>query len=134
MTGRDARRAVDPDVDLHVPAQRAELAAPARWRVLAAIAVGGVIGAQARYVLGMVLPHRAGGFPWATLLTNVSGCLLIGVLMVLVTERYRAHPLARPLLGVGVLGGYTTFSTYTVEALGAVVAGRPWIALGYVVV
>ena len=83
---------------------------------------------------GWALPHAVGAWPWATLLANVSGCLLIGVLMVLVTERRRAHPLARPLLGVGVLGGYTTFSTYTVDAVVITGAGRPGLALLYVVV
>lgn len=124
---------VDPDVDLTVPAQRREIVAHP-GAVLAAIAVGGAVGAEARYALALVWPHGPGAWPWATLLTNVSGCLLIGVLMVLITERYRAHPLTRPLLGVGFLGGYTTFSTYAVDAVGAAGAGRPGLAAAYVVV
>jgi CrcB protein len=120
---------VDPDVDLADPVERREVAGPRRYRVLAAIAVGGVLGAEARYGLGVLLPHRAGEWPWATVLTNVSGCLLIGVLMVVITERIRPHPLVRPLLGVGVLGGYTTFSTYAVDVVTAVHAGRAGLAL-----
>jgi len=104
---------------------------PSLGAVVAVVAVGGVLGAEARYGLAVGLPHAPGAWPWATLLANVSGCLLIGVLMVLVTERHAAHPLLRPLLGVGVLGGYTTFSTY---AVAAVAAGRPGLALLYVVV
>lgn len=97
--------------------------------VLGAVAAGGVLGAEARYALAAVWPHPPGGWPWATLLTNVSGCLLIGVLTVLVTERGRGHPLARPLLGVGVLGGYTTFSTAAVDAVTALATGHPGPAL-----
>ena len=76
---------VDADVDLHVAADRRELK-PSAVPVLAAISAGGVCGALARYGLATAWPHGAPGFPWATLVTNVSGSLLIGVLMVLVTE------------------------------------------------
>jgi CrcB protein len=135
MTERDPRPPsattppddVDPDVDLADPVERRETG-PRRHQVLAAIAAGGVVGAEARYGLGVLLPHQAGEWPWATVLTNVSGCLLIGVLMVVITERIRPHPLVRPLLGVGVLGGYTTFSTYVVDVVTAVHSGRAGLA------
>src|SRR5690606_21672188 len=71
---------------------------------------------------------------WATLVANVSGCLLIGVLMVVVTELVTPHRLLRPFLGVGVLGSYTTFSTATVETLTLLHASGPLAALGYAVV
>ena len=100
--------------------------------VVAVVAVGGVVGAEARYGLAVGLPHAPGAWAWSTLIANVTGCLLIGVLMVLVTERIR-HPLVRPLLGVGVLGGYTTFSTYTVDTLAAFDAGSAGPALLYLV-
>jgi fluoride exporter len=106
-------------------------AAPRRAAVLAVIAVGGVVGAEARYGLGVAIPHDPGHWPWATLLINVSGCLLIGVLMVVLLELTRPHPLARPLLGVGVLGGYTTFSTYATDALTLLQDGHPAAAVGY---
>ncbi|MGW4798619.1 fluoride efflux transporter CrcB [Nonomuraea sp. NPDC004297] len=122
-----ADRPIDPDVDLHVPAQRAEL----HWPVLAAIAVGGALGALARYGLQTALPTGPADFPWATFLVNVSGCLLIGVLMVVITEVRQAHRLVRPFLGVGVLGGYTTFSTYVVDVQRAVAAGAPLTGLVY---
>ncbi|MFP5070030.1 fluoride efflux transporter FluC [Pseudonocardia nantongensis] len=77
------------------------------------MAAGGVLGAEARYGLGLLGPAA----PWTTLVVNVTGCLLMGVLMVLVVERFRVHPLVRPALGVGVLGGYTTFSTYAVDVV-----------------
>ena len=100
--------------------------------VVAAVAVGGIVGAEARYGLAVGLPHAPGAWAWSTLIANVTGCLLIGVLMVLVSERIR-HPLVRPLLGVGVLGGYTTFSTYTVDTLAAFGAGSAGPALLYLV-
>ncbi|MCW3844257.1 CrcB family protein [Micromonospora yasonensis] len=128
MTQPDEFR-VDPDVDLHVPADRGELAAhPAA--VLGAIAAGGVLGALARAGAQAAFPHPPTGFPWATFGINVSGCLLIGALMAVLTAR-PAGPLVRPFLGVGVLGGYTTFSTYVVEAHRAVLAGAPGTALAY---
>jgi fluoride exporter len=121
---------VDSDVDVRVPRQRGELRS-APWAVLGTIAAGGVLGAEARFGLANVLPHRAGHFPWATFVTNVSGCLLIGALMVLLTEVWAAHPLLRPFLGVGVLGGFTTFSTYTVEIQQLVAAGAARTGLLY---
>nr|WP_246024019.1 CrcB family protein [Nocardia yunnanensis] len=98
-------------MDLHEPAHRTELAR-SHGAILVVIALGGALGALARYGLARLWPTPPGGFPWATFLTNVLGCFLIGVLMVLVTELWSAHPLVRPFLGVGVLGGFTTFSTY----------------------
>jgi CrcB protein len=101
--------------------------------VLAVIAAGGVLGAEARYGISALLPHDGDAWPWSTLLINVSGCVLIGALMVVITELLFAHRLVRPFLGVGLLGGYTTFSTATVEALTLMTAGRPGAAIGYLV-
>ena len=122
---------VDSDVDLSDPAQRAELR-HRPWDVLLAIALGGVAGAEARYGLDEALPHAAGDFPWATLLINTTGCLLIGVLMVLLLELTSPHRLLRPFLGVGVLGGYTTYSTFAGDTRQLVAAHEPALALGYV--
>ncbi|WP_341718727.1 fluoride efflux transporter CrcB [Micromonospora sp. FIMYZ51] len=124
------RPPIDPDVDLGIARQRAELRVGST-SLLAAIAVGGAVGALARHGLAVALPHPPAGFPWATFAVNVSGCLLIGVLMVLITELWRAPRLVRPFLGVGVLGGYTTFSTYAVEVQQAVAAGAARTALLY---
>src|SRR5204862_7063863 len=99
--------------------------------VLAVVAVGGGLGAVARYGAGQLWPTPPGGFPWATFAVNVLGCLLIGVLMVLITEVWSAHRLARPFLGVGVLGGFTTFSTYAVDIQQLVAAGAARAALAY---
>ncbi len=85
-------------------------------RAVAVVSLGGALGALARWALETVAPTPPGGFPWATFAINVGGALLMGVLVVIVTEVRSAHPLVRPFLGVGVLGGFTTFSSYTVEA------------------
>ncbi|MET8255031.1 CrcB family protein [Micromonospora sp. NPDC005197] len=120
----------DPDVDLRVPADRRELTAhPAT--ILAVIAAGGALGALARAGLQHVAPHAPTAFGWATFGVNVSGCLLIGVLMAVLGHLGGGHPLARPFLGVGVLGGFTTFSTYAVDVQQALVAGAPGVALAY---
>ncbi|MGI5177000.1 fluoride efflux transporter FluC [Dactylosporangium sp. CA-152071] len=98
--------------------------------VLGAVAVGGSAGSAARYGVAQLLPHDAqAGVPWATIAVNATGCLLIGVLVVVVEGR---HPLLRPLLGVGVLGGFTTFSTYTVDAVVLASRGAAWTAAAYV--
>ncbi|GAA0360067.1 hypothetical protein GCM10009530_06710 [Microbispora corallina] len=123
---------VDPDVDLHVPADRAEVR-PSPLPVLAAVSAGGVLGALARFGISTALPHPPGGFPWSTFLVNVSGCFLIGVLMVLIGEVWSGRRLLRPFLGVGVLGGYTTFSTYVVDIHQALAAGAAVTALAYLV-
>lgn len=96
--------------DVRIPAHRRS-----QGVVLLVIALGGGLGAVSRYGILRWLPTAPGHFPWATFAINVLGCLLIGVLLVLITEVWTAHPLVRPFLGVGVLGGFTTFSTYAVE-------------------
>jgi CrcB protein len=121
---------VDPDVDLHVPAERAELR-PSPVPVLAAISAGGVLGALARYGLSTAWAHDPAGFPWATWTINVTGSFLIGVLMVLISRIWPERRLVRPFFGVGILGGYTTFSTSVVDVQQAVAHGAPAIGLLY---
>lgn len=121
---------VDPDADLHQPTQRRELH-PNPWPVLAAISAGGVLGALARHGLTEALPHRPGGFGWATFTINLSGSLLIGVLMVLASELWTGRRLLRPFLGVGVLGGFTTFSAYVLDIQQALNAAAARTALLY---
>lgn len=78
-------------------------------------------------------PAAAGQFPFATFAINVSGSALIGVLMVVIVEVGFTHRLARPFLGTGVLGGFTTFSTYAVGVQRLVVDGATLVGLGYLV-
>nr|WP_221475433.1 CrcB family protein [Sphaerisporangium rubeum] len=98
---------------------------------VAVISAGGVVGTLARYGLGVAFPVAPGGFPWTTFVINVTGCLLIGVLMVVITEATRPHPLVRPFLGIGVLGGFTTFSGYVVDIGRTLTAGAPAVAAAY---
>ena len=126
----DLEDPIDPDIDLHVASQRRELLR-SHAPVLGVIGLGGGFGALARYGLALLLPGRPGGFPWATFTANVLGCLLIGVLMVLITEVWSAHRLVRPFLGVGILGGFTTFSTYAVEIRGLIQPGTVRLAFVY---
>lgn len=119
----------DSDVDLHDPRQRNELRRP--WAILAVISAGGAIGAVARYGASVAFPSRGTAFPWTTFGVNVVGCLLIGIVMVLVTEVWTKSALARPFLGVGVLGGFTTFSTYVVDIQRLINGDAPGTALAY---
>ncbi len=105
---------------------------PAGPEHLGAIAVGGAVGSLARWAVGLALPHASGHWPWSTLLVNLSGCVLMGVLVARLAFAAAPHVLFRPFLAVGVLGGWTTFSTFSVDTLELANAGRPLLALAYV--
>jgi fluoride exporter len=105
---------VDPDLD------------PAHLVVVLAVSLGGGAGALARYAADRTVPEA-----WATLGVNLLGCALIGVLVVLTTEVWRAHALVRPFVGTGVLGGFTTFSAYALDVHGLWAAGDRIAAAGY---
>jgi CrcB protein len=96
-------------------------------------AAGGVLGALTRWGVAEALPHPTGSWPWATLLVNVTGCLALGLLITALFARYPDRPWLRPFLGTGVLGGYTTFSTFAVDAVVLADAGAVGTAVGYVV-
>ncbi|MFJ4650023.1 fluoride efflux transporter CrcB [Nocardia sp. NPDC088792] len=121
---------IDPDIDLHVPGQQRELLR-SQGAILSAISIGGAIGALGRYGLAQAWPTPPHTFPWATFVINVAGCFLIGVLVVLVTEVRVAHPVVRPFLGVGILGGFTTFSTYANDIRGLLRPDTVGTAFGY---
>lgn len=122
-----------------------------RWGeadVYLVVGLGGALGGLARWAVGIALPHPGDGMPWGTFLVNTTGCFLLGLLMVGVLQLWRPGRYARPFLGVGVLGGFTTFSTYTLEvrdllaaaeyaravayALGSLAAGMVAVTLGTV--
>ena len=118
------------------------------WLRIALLSVGGALGVNARYGLSLVIDRWADPrFPWATFTINVTGSFLIGLATSLLL-RWAPHPHMRLFLIVGFLGGYTTFSSYSLEALtlyergafgrmlayliGSVIAGVVAVALGAV--
>ncbi|MFF7891830.1 fluoride efflux transporter CrcB [Streptomyces sp. NPDC007907] len=107
------------------------------WRaqapVVTVVALGGGVGATARYAASLWWPSPAGGFPWTTFGVNIAGCAVIGVFMVIITEVGTPHPLVRPFFGTGVLGGFTTFSTYAVDIRRLVDGGQAATGLAYLV-
>jgi CrcB protein len=101
------------------------------WDVALVVAAGGAVGGLARYATTELIGTAPGSFPWATFVENVLGCLLLGVLMVVLVELRGPSRYARPFLGVGVLGGYTTFSAYTSEIRGLAASGHSTTAALY---
>lgn len=124
---------VDPDVDLGESAQLVEIK-PREWDLLLAVAIGGVLGTLARYGLGLAVPHAAHTFPWSTVLINVSGCFAIGILMAIILSWPEPPRLVRPFFGVGVLGGYTTYSTFATDIVGLGDSDRVGSAAAYLAV
>ncbi|MFD3401238.1 fluoride efflux transporter FluC [Kribbella sp. NPDC058693] len=114
---------VDSDVDLRIDGRQRRTHDSV---LLTVIAVGGAIGATGRYLVGLAWPG-----PLSTLLINIVGCGLIGILMVLVTDVLTQQRLVRPFLGTGVLGGFTTFSTYALDIQQLVTRGHAGQALLY---
>ncbi len=126
---------IDPDVDPDEDARHHRTGGPfdqppvrsrwprLRWRLLAAVFVGGCLGGFARYGLTVVWPAAAGEFPWATFAVNNGGALLLAVLLVLVTDVLPPTTYVRPLLGTGFCGALTTFSAVTVTSDQLVVGG-----------
>ena len=99
------------------------------------VGVGGFLGANARYLVGRLAVERVGAaFPYGTLFANVSGCLLIGIVMAFLVERGVTNPTWRLLLVVGVLGGYTTFSSFAYESVLLLEQGRVLRAAVYILV
>ena len=85
---------------------------PTRWR---SSRLGGMVGSTARYALAQAIPTEPGHFPWATFWTNLSGSFVLGFLLILLLERFPPTRYLRPFLATGVIGAYTTMSTYLVE-------------------
>jgi len=108
------------------------------------IAGFGGIGSLARYLIGTAIAERtASRFPWGTMVINVSGSFLIGLIMVTLATRATANPNWRAALVVGFLGGYTTFSSFEWETFSAVRSDGIWmgalnvigsVGLGYIAV
>jgi CrcB protein len=94
------------------------------------VMLGGATGSLLRYVLGTAIMARVGGrFPVGTVVINITGSFVIGLLMTLFTERLDPQPNLRLLLVTGFLGGYTTFSSFEWETLSLVQDGSRWLGL-----
>src|SRR3954464_1649803 len=94
------------------------------------IALGGALGALARYQLAAMVQARIPiGFPWGTFVVNITGCLVMGVVTTLLAERLLVHPNWRFLIPIGFIGAYTTFSTFEFETFRAINEGA-WVVGG----
>ena len=92
---------------------------------LGIIGLGGALGAMLRFVLGNSLTKVLGGnWPYGTFVINLAGCFLMGVLMTIIVERGLLPPIWRMFLCVGLLGGFTTFSSFGFEGFTLLVEGR----------
>jgi CrcB protein len=102
-----------------------------RADVLAAIALGAALGGPARYEMAQLIHGPKNGFPWATFWTNISGSFVLGLVLVVLIERFPPSRYARPFFATGFLGAYTTFSTFAVDTDLLLKAGRVGIAAAY---
>ena len=101
-------------------------------RDLLLVAAGGALGSAARYGVGRWIGLQPGAVPWPTLLVNATGAFAIGILLV-AAARLGWPGWWRPFLAVGILGGYTTFSTFSLETVELVLRGSYGTAAGYAV-
>jgi fluoride exporter len=103
------------------------------WYRVAVLSVGGVLGVNARFWLGVAINRwTSSQFPWATFMINITGSFAIG-LCTAVLARWLPHPHARLLVIVGFLGGYTTFSSYSIESLTLWERGERGLCLTYLI-
>ena len=98
---------------------------------MVAIAIGGALGALARYEVAQLIAVAPDRFPWATFWTNISGAFVLGFFVTFVVERVRPTRYLRPFFAVGFLGAYTTFSTLAVETVLLVKDGHVALGVGY---
>ena len=108
-----------------------ELLARLDGRELAAIFAGGFVGAIARAELVEALPYHPGSWPWATFIVNLTGACLLGYFTTRLQERLPVSAYRRPLLGTGLCGALTTFSTMQLELLRMLDANRIGMAIAY---
>lgn len=100
-------------------------------RELIAVFVGGIAGALLRTELGRALPYTDGSWPWSTFVVNVVGSFLLGYFATRLQERLPLSSYRRPLLGTGLCGALTTFSTFQIELVSLVDAERARLAILY---
>jgi CrcB protein len=122
-----AREPIDPDVDATAVVIRSR-----ERQTVALVTVGGIVGAVARYEAGLIWPTNGGAFPWTTLGINLLGSLALAMLVVLASDRWPERSWLRPLIGTGVIGGFTTFSTFSVDIKRLLANGHAPTAVAYV--
>jgi fluoride exporter len=114
------------------PAGRGRLVLPrADGRTVAAIFAGGALGTLARAALARAFPHAATAWPWPTFAVNIVAAFLLGYFVTRLQERLPLSSYRRPLLGTGICGGLSTFSTVQVELVKMISAGAWGLAAGY---
>lgn len=105
-----------------------------KWTFILAVAAGGSLGSMARYLVTIGFGRLLGSkFPWGTLFINVSGSFLIGLFVGLFAIRWDLPQAARIFLTVGIFGGYTTFSTFSVDAFYLIERGETLAATSYMI-
>lgn len=114
-------------------ARPAHRATPPAWLLYLAVLAGGMLGGTTRYLIGLALPSEPGEIPWGIVLVNVLGAFVISLLLAGWSRRgHVAHPW-RPFLATGLLGSFTTWSTFIVDTYEMFVAGRDLLASVFVV-
>lgn len=101
--------------------------------IVTAVALGGAIGSVARYMMSTIQSPVWTGFPYAIFIVNVSGGFLMGVLTELMALKFSVSPEVRAFLTTGVIGGYTTFSAFSLESAVLIQRGAYLTATSYVV-
>jgi fluoride exporter len=122
------------EIEPYTPPRRLGRAIRARAPVVLAVAAGGALGAPLRYEIAAHANVAADSFPWPTFWINISGSFLLGLLLTFVLERWPPTRFIRPFLAIGLLGAYTTFSTYSVETDLLLRDGHVAIGLSYAIV
>lgn len=102
-----------------------------QWAILAAVSAGGAMGGTARYGVERALPAPENGFPWATFTVNIAGAFVLSIVLVLIVTLGPQRRYLRPFLAIGILGAFTTFSTWMLEVHDLAAADRIGLAGAY---